>query len=107
MYTEAVDIEFRDKRLAPIDTTEEATAVAAATGLSEAVIKACRKRLNFIRSAPDERSLRNWRSLHYEKLEGDRKGQRSIRLNDQWRMILDFYDTRPPKMIVLDIEDYH
>lgn len=59
-------------------------------------------------AAEDERTLRNWKSLHYEKLKGDREGQRSVRLNDQYRLIflLDA-DTSPPKIIVLGIEDYH
>lgn len=61
-----------------------------------------------LRAAPDERTLRNWKSLHYEKLEGDRTGQRSIRLNKQWRLVFTLDSgLRPPKITVLSIEDYH
>jgi proteic killer suppression protein len=98
-----MNIEFRNRHLALIETDDAARA-----RLPAAVINSCRRKLAVLRAAPDERTLRNWKSLHYEKLEGDRAGQRSIRLNSQWRMVflLDT-DANPPKIIVLSIEDYH
>ena len=49
-----------------------------------------------------------WKSLHYEKLSGDRSGQKSIRLNKQWRLVFTLDSERqPPKITVLAIEDYH
>ena len=99
-----MDVEFRDKKLAPIETER----AAADTGLSIALIESARDKLNFIRQAPDERSLRNWKSLHYEKLEGNRSGQRSIRLNKQFRLVFTLdNESSPPKVTVLSIEDYH
>ena len=59
-----MDVEFRDKELALIETDR----AAADTGLSIALIESARDKLNYIRQAVDERDLRNWRSLHYEKL---------------------------------------
>lgn len=99
-----MDVEFRDKKLALVETDR----AAAETGLSIGLIESARDKLNYIRQAPDERSLRNWKSLHYEKLEGDRSGQRSIRLNKQFRLIFTLDGTcNPPKITVLSIEDYH
>jgi proteic killer suppression protein len=72
-----IEIEFRDKALALIETDR-----AAETRLPISVINSLRDKLVIIRAAPDERTLRNWKSLHYEKLEG-RSGQRSIRINKQ------------------------
>jgi toxin HigB-1 len=96
-------IEFRDRRLALI-TTERA----AETKLPFAVIKSCREKLVVLAAAPDERTLRNWRSLRYEKLKGEREGQRSIRLNDQWRLVFELHDKQnPPTIMVLMVEDYH
>jgi len=94
---------FRDARLAAIRTT-----AAERLGLPMTVVKSCRHKLVVLEAAPDERTLRNWKSLHYEKLSGDREGQRSIRLNNQWRLvfILDGMTT-PPTIEVLSIEDYH
>jgi proteic killer suppression protein len=96
-------IEFRDKRLALIRTDR-----AAETKLPFPVIKSCREKLIVIEAAPDERTLRNWKSLRFKKLEGDRSGQRSIRINDQWRIVFTINElTVPPTLTILAIEDYH
>jgi len=42
----------------------------------------------FIESAHDERDLYAVKSLRFEKLNGDRRGQSSLRINDQWRLII-------------------
>lgn len=71
-------------------------------------IKSCREKLIVLEAAPDERTLRNWKSLHYEKLGGGREGQRSIRLNKQWRLIFELNDGHsPPTATILGVEDYH
>jgi len=96
-------IVFAAAELALIETDE-----AGATGLPVAVIKSARRKLTVLRAAVDDRSLRNWKSLRYEKLKGNREGQRSIRINDQYRMILRLdEETDPPTITVLSIEDYH
>lgn len=97
-----MDVVFRDSDLAKIDTDQ-----AADTKLPVAVIKSARRKLTVLRAAPDERALRNWKSLHYEKLKGDRAGERSIRLNDQYRMVFTLSEQTPPVAIILSIEDYH
>lgn len=98
-----MEIEFKDKqRLELVETTR-----AAESKLSVALINSLRNKLNIARAAPDERTLRNWRSLHYEKLKG-RDDERSIRINDQWRLIFTLDTSRTPnKMTVLGVEDYH
>lgn len=98
-----MEVEFGDKRLALVETDR-----AAETGLPISVINSLRRKLVTIRAAPDERTLRNWKSLHYEKLEGDKSGRRSIRLNDQWRLVFTI-DTScaPNKLMNLAVEDYH
>lgn len=96
-------VEFRDRRLALIRTDR-----AADTRLPVSVIKSCREKLIVLEAAPDERTLRNWKSLHYEKLGGDRDGERSIRLNKQWRLVFQLDgDSIPPTIIILGVEDYH
>ena len=98
-----MDVVFADHRLALIETDQ-----AAQTRLPVAVIQSARPKLNVIRAAPDERTLRNWKSLHYEKLKGDRAHQRSIRLNDQWRLVFELDDqSLPQRIIVIAVEDYH
>ena len=97
-----MEIEFQDARVALVETDR-----AADSKFPIEVINSLRRKLVVIRAAPDERTLRNWRSLHYEKLErpGD---QRSIRINRQWRLVFTI-DTksRPNKITVFGVEDYH
>jgi proteic killer suppression protein len=89
--------------LALIETDE-----AGASQLPVSVIKSARRKLTVLRAATDDRSLRNWKSLRYEKLKGNREGQRSIRINDQYRMVFRLDDgTAPPTITILSIEDYH
>lgn len=96
-------IVFADAELALIETDQ-----AGQTRLAVAVIKSARRKLTILRAAIDDRSLRNWKSLHYEKLKGDREGTRSIRLNDQYRMVFDLdEETEPQTVTILTIEDYH
>jgi proteic killer suppression protein len=98
-----MEIEFADPRLAAIETADAGT-----TGLPVAVIKAARRKLVVLRAATDDRVLRNWKSLHYEKLKGDREGQRSIRVNDKYRIVFTLdSDVQPQKATILAIEDYH
>ena len=94
---------FADPKLALVETEE-----AGKTKLPVSVIQSARRKLTVLRAAIDDRSLRNWKSLHYEKLKGDRNGLRSIRLNDQYRMVLSLDETTNPQTAtVLAIEDYH
>ena len=96
-------IVFADKELALIETDR-----AGETRLGVAIIKSARRKLTVLRAAIDDRSLRNWKSLHYEQLRGDREGQRSIRLNDQYRMVFELdEETEPQTITILQIEDYH
>lgn len=76
--------------------------------LPDAVVKMYRRRLQVIRGALDERDFYNLKSLHYEKLKGKRQHQRSMRLNAQWRLILDINESPAGKQVhVVGIEDYH
>ena len=97
-----MEIVFADSTLALIESGE-----AGKTGLSVAVIKAARRKLTLLRAAIDDRSLRNWKSLHYEKLKGSLEGKRSIRVNDQYRLVFELSDTEPKTITICAIEDYH
>ena len=97
-----MEIVFSDSSLALLEGDE-----AGQTKLPVAVIKSARRKLTVLRAASDDRSLRNWKSLHYEKLKGDREGQRSVRLNDQFRMIFTITESEPMTATILCIEDYH
>ena len=63
-----------------------------------------------LESIPDEQALYKLKGLRFEKLQGKRgkEQQRSIRLNDQWRLILTIEEDPQSKFILLiEIIDYH
>ena len=77
-------------------------------GFPADVVRAYRKRILYINSIKDERDLYVMKSLHFEKLKGKRSHQRSIKINDQWRLVLEIKAGNPKnKVLVVGIEDYH
>ena len=96
-------IEFADADLARICTDE-----AHRLKLPIAVIKAARRKLIQLEAALDERDLRNLKSLNYKKLHGDRADHRSIRINDQYRIVFTLSeDETPPVITIIEIGDTH
>jgi len=71
------------------------------------VVRAYRKVIWYVRQAPDERALYGLKSLHDEKLKGQRAQQRSLRLNRQWRLIVELTDDVGRTVVIVAIEDYH
>lgn len=67
-----------------------------------------RRKMAIIVAAQDERDLYALRSLRLAKLVGDRAGQHSIRLNDQWRLLLRFRTDPDGRVaVVIEVVDYH
>src|SRR5712692_5254334 len=80
----------------------------AAPHLGRDLIKAFRKKVGYLEAAGSELDLRNYRALRLEKLVGDRAGQHSIRLNDQWRLILRLEsDPEGRVLIIIEFVDDH
>ena len=98
-----MEVEFADDDLDRLEVDPRFTA-----GLQEGVFKAYRKVMQIIRAAPDERDFYALKGLHFEKLQGNRSHQRSMRLNDRWRLIVELRGSAPSKKVrVVGIEDYH
>ncbi len=77
-------------------------------GHSQEVVSKFRQRMQYIRSALDERDFYGMKSLHFEKLKGNRSHQHSMRLNKQWRLIIELdKEIKPTTVIIIGIEDYH
>ena len=75
---------------------------------SRDLIKQFRKKMQLLVAAIDDRDLRNYRGLRLEKLDADRVGQHSIRLNDQFRLILRFEtDDEGRLVVIVEMTDYH
>ena len=80
----------------------------ATKGCWQAILGVYRKRIQFIKAALDERDFYAMKSLRFEKLKGNRSHQRSMRLNDQWRLILEIIPGTPKNTVrIIGIEDYH
>lgn len=99
-----MEVEFADPKLDRLETDPTYTA-----GWAAAIVTAFRKRLWTIRAASDERDFYGLAgSLHYERLKGKRAHQRSMKLNDQYRLIVELTGTgSSTKVRVVGIEDYH
>lgn len=98
-----MDVSFADDDLDRLEVDPAFT-----MGLSGALVKAYRKRLQMIRSAPDVRDFYALKSLHFEKLKGKRQHQHSMRLNQQFRLIVEMSDVANNRHVtIMGIEDYH
>jgi proteic killer suppression protein len=98
-----VKVRFRDADLERLESEARLTG-----RLSPALARQFRKVMQQIRSALDERELRTVKGYRFEQLRGNRAGQYSIRLNDQFRLIFEIEGEAPNKTIVIvEVEDYH
>lgn len=98
-----MEVEFGEKTCDRLEIDPKYTA-----DFSASVVSAFRKRLQQIRAALDERDLYASGGMHFKKLQGARAHQFSIRLNDQWRLIVELRGKGSEKVVyVVGIEDYH
>ncbi|MBV2182039.1 MAG: type II toxin-antitoxin system RelE/ParE family toxin [Castellaniella sp.] len=98
-----MDVEFDDQDLDRLETDGQFTA-----GFPQEVVRTYRKRLQQIRAFRDERDFYQLKSLHFEKLNGSRQGQSSVRLNVQWRLIVEIRGDHPCKVVgIVEVVDYH
>ena len=98
-----MEVDFVDPDLDRLETDPTFTA-----GQSQEVVRGYRKVIQQIRAADDERDFYAQRGLRFEKLKGKREHQRSMRINNQWRLILEINDgVNPHRIKIVAIEDYH
>ncbi len=74
------------------------------------VVEAFFDKMAVVVAASHENDLRAMKSLHFEKLKGERgnRGEYSLRLNKQYRLTVTIEtDDRGKLLRILDIEDYH
>ncbi len=96
---------FKTKKLLSLYTEEKG-----AHKYKPEVIDAFFDVMSIIEAVQNETEFYSFKSLQFEKLQGKRgkKGQRSLRLNDQFRLILTIEKDRTGKsLLIIAIEDYH
>jgi proteic killer suppression protein len=98
-----MEIDFQDD-----DLRRLATDPAFDMGLDRGVVKAYRMAIQAICAAVDERIFAVRPGWRYEKLKGDLRGKYSIRLNGQWRLLMNFRTGERGKIVVvISVVDYH
>jgi proteic killer suppression protein len=98
-----MDVEFADQILERLEREFQFTG-----GFSAEIVRAFRKRMQLIRNALDERDFYQLKGAQFEKLKGRRSHKRSMRLNKQWRLVLELHEAATKKTVrVIGIEDYH
>jgi len=98
-----MDVSFKSEDLDRLETDPNFNG-----GYGDIVVNGYRRAMGHIRAATDERTFYTRRSFNFEKLKGDREGQYSMRLNDQWRLIVELRGEPPNKTVhVIEIADYH
>ncbi|WP_319561162.1 type II toxin-antitoxin system RelE/ParE family toxin [Marispirochaeta sp.] len=73
-------------------------------GFPSDLFKIARRKLGFLEDAVDLKDLRIPPGNRLEPLKGDRAGQYSIRINDQWRVCFRWTDGNA---FDVEITDYH
>ncbi|MBW2176346.1 MAG: type II toxin-antitoxin system RelE/ParE family toxin [Deltaproteobacteria bacterium] len=89
---------FRDKE------TEKIFSRQRSGKLPQNIQHMARKKLVILDAAPELNDLRIPPGNRLEALKGDRKGQHSIRINDQWRICFKWSDGDAYEV---EINDYH
>jgi proteic killer suppression protein len=98
-----MEAEFEDRDLEKVEADK-----AKSIGLGPGVDKTFRKRMQIIRAANDERDFYALKGLHFEKLKDNKANERSMRLNDQWRLIVRLEGEAPnKKVVIVGVKDYH
>lgn len=98
-----MEVEFDDPDLDRLEVDASFNA-----GFAQPIVKGFRKAMQAIRAASDERDLYQLRGLGFEKLKGKRQHQHSMRINKQWRLILEIRgEGRNKKLGIVEIVDYH
>jgi proteic killer suppression protein len=93
-----LEVEFADDDLDRLEVDPKFTA-----GHGVQVDKGFRKAMTAIRAAKDTRDLYNG-GLQTKRMKGARQHQHEIRLNIQWRLIVEVDE---PKIKIIAIEDVH
>ena len=97
-YTQRVIRSFSDKRAAEIFSNR------VPKGFPTDILATARRKLAMLDAAETLNDLRSPPGNRLEALQGNRAGQHSIRVNNQWRVCFVWYDDGPHEV---EIVDYH
>jgi proteic killer suppression protein len=76
--------------------------------LGNALLRSFLQKVQLLADAESEVDLYAIKSLHFEKLSGDREGQRSIRLNRQFPLVFTIHKAPGGDLAwIIEVVDYH
>lgn len=94
-----MEVAFDDSKLALVETDN-----AVETELPVSVIRWVRSHLSVVRAAPDERTLKNWRTLGYDEGEELFGRGKSLGIPPNMRLYFRLEDQAPqPKFVVVSL----
>ena len=73
----------------------------------KSLIQQYKNRIKLLESIEKITDLYSFKSLHFEKLKGDKSGLSSIRLNDQYRLIVEPVNEDVVKILVIEISKHY
>jgi len=73
----------------------------------KSLIERNKNRIVLLESIEKVTDLYSFKSLHLEKLKGDKIGQSSIRLNDQYRLIIEQINDEVVKILIVQISKHY
>jgi proteic killer suppression protein len=98
-----MDVEHDDPDLERLEKDPECISRHAAS-----VVRQFRRVMLLIREVLHESELYKYSSRHFEKLKGDRRHQYSLRLDRQWRLIVEIKEGADRNCLrIIEIVDYH
>ena len=98
-----MEVEFDDPDLDRLEVDPRFTG-----GFTPSIVRGFRKAMQAVRAAQDERDLYASKGFRFKKLKGKRSSERSMRLNEQWRLILGIEDGEHGRRArIIGIQDYH
>jgi proteic killer suppression protein len=99
-------VRFRNKRVLELFELETRLSVSKYK-FANHIIEKYKLRIGQLIDAPDLKTIGQIRSLNYEKLKGNRKGQSSIRINDQFRVCFIELTENEIAVEIIELTDYH
>lgn len=71
------------------------------------IIQQYKNRIVLLESIEKTTDLYSFKSLHFEKLRGNKTGQSSIRLNDRYRLIIEQISDEVEKILIVEISKHY
>jgi proteic killer suppression protein len=94
-------LELKQLYLIPVDD------IKGKLSFQKSLIERYKNRIALLESIEKITDLYSFKSLHFEKLKGDKTGQSSIRLNDQYRLIIEQINDEVIKILIVQISKHY